>query len=222
MDQEQIKRDVVDNLYWDTRVDASEINVDVDEDGNVTLEGTVPSYRAKMAATLSAWTVNGVLTIDNQVAVSLPTEITLPTDDEIKSNIQNSLLWNPDLVSTDIEVSVENGIVTLEGSVDSYWKLYLAENEADVQGVIDMVNKLTVVPSEDILDEDIAEDVVNALERNANVDVDDVTVKVEDGGVTLTGSVPSWYAYTSAEDSAFYTLGVTEVDNQLVVQYQEG
>ncbi len=218
MDKETIKKDVVDNLYWDMRIDASNVKVEV-SDGKVTLKGSVPSYSSIRAATDDTWNVSGVTHVDNQLTVEYPTELTLPTDSEIQSNIENVLLWDSDVDSTKVDVEVENGIVILKGDVDAYWKVYHVENKSDVTGVIDVVNKLAVVPTEDVLDKDIAKDVVNALTRNFNVDVDDVNVKVKDGKVTLTGTVPSWTAYTSAETSAFYTLGVTEVDNQLTISY---
>jgi hyperosmotically inducible protein len=47
--EEQIKRDVVDQLYWDNRVDASDVTVEV-SNGTVTLRGTVPTYFASTAA----------------------------------------------------------------------------------------------------------------------------------------------------------------------------
>lgn len=219
MDKEKIKKNVIDNLYWDARVDASDVNVEVSDAGRVTLEGSVPSYSAIGVATDNAWDVEGVINVDNQLTVKYPSTVTVPSDEDIQSNINNSLLWDSNIDSSNIDISVDAGIVTLEGEVDAYWKLYHIENKADVTGVIDIVNKLAVVPTEEVMDEDIAESVVNALTRNYNVDVDDVNVKVESGKVTLTGSVPSWSAYTSAETSAFYTLGVVEVDNQLTIKY---
>ena len=53
---EQIKKAVVDMLYWDSRVDASDIHVEV-TDGEVTLRGTVPSYATKEAALFDAWKI---------------------------------------------------------------------------------------------------------------------------------------------------------------------
>lgn len=46
---EKIKKNVTDQLYWDHRVDASDVQIEVDE-GVVTLSGNVPSFTAKDAA----------------------------------------------------------------------------------------------------------------------------------------------------------------------------
>jgi osmotically-inducible protein OsmY len=215
---EKIKKEVVDQLYWDTRVDASDIEVQVDG-GEVTLTGEVSSYSDKQAATTTTWAINGVTVVDNQLSVEYPSTIELPADNEVKSNIQSVLLWNTEVDSSEIDVEVADHIATLEGTVDTYWEKIRAAELADVTGVFDVVNKLAVVPTEDFVDEDVATDVTDALERNLHVNVDNVTVKVKDGKVTLTGKVSSWTAYRSAEDSAFYTLGVKNVDNRLTIEY---
>jgi osmotically-inducible protein OsmY len=216
--QEKIKKDVVDQLYWDSRVDASNVEVEV-EDGEVALTGEVPSYSSRQAATSTVWSVDGVTAVANQLQVQYPSAIEFPSDGDVRSNIESILLWNTDIDSSEIDVMVEDHIVTLEGTVDTYWKKIRTEELADVTGVFDVVNKLAVVPTEDYVDEDIATDVTDALARNLHISVDDVTVKVKDGEVTLTGTVSNWTAYRSAEDSAFYTLGVRDVDNRLTIEY---
>ena len=57
----------------------------------------------------------------------------------------------------------------------------------------------------------------SALERNAALDVETMTVEAEDGEVTLTGTVPNWYAFSAAARTAAQTGGVREVRNRLVV-----
>jgi len=49
---EKIKKQVVDQLYWDARVDASDVKVEV-SDRNVILTGTVPSYGVRQAVETS-------------------------------------------------------------------------------------------------------------------------------------------------------------------------
>jgi osmotically-inducible protein OsmY len=74
-----------------------------------------------------------------------------------------------------------------------------------------------VVPTGDIIDETIGREIVDALERNANVDVDMVDVKVENGTVTLAGMVPNWRARRSAYEAALFTRGVINIRDNLVV-----
>ncbi len=212
---EEKKKDIVDAMYWDSRVDASDVSVRVD-DSEATLHGTVPSFRARRAAEDDAWSVSGIYNVNNQLNVRYTAPP--PPDADIQANVESVLLWNADIDSTRIDVSVDTGIVTLNGTVDTYWQRWRAENLAkDVNGVLEVINELTVVPGESILDENIANQIIRAYERNSIIDPDSVTVKVENGEVTLTGEVSSWYAHMRAEEIAAATLGVIFVENLLVV-----
>ena len=212
-----IKRDLIDELYWDHRVDASDVKAEV-VNGKVTLTGNVPSYSARSAAATAAWDIDGVSEVTNLLAVRFPPSQAVPTDAEIKVSAERTLAWNPDVYSADIKVTVMGGLVRLDGTVDGYWKRWKAQDlVSNLRGVIDVENHLTVVPSDDFLDKDIAQDIEAALERSQYVNAERVTVEVEDGDVTLTGTVPTYYARLRARDAAAFTSGVLEVDNHLVV-----
>lgn len=213
---EEIKRDLIDELYWDYRVDASSVKAEV-SNGKVTLSGTVPSYSARNAAATAAWGIDGVSEVTNLLSVRFPPTYTIPTDAEITASAERALAWNPDVYSEDINVNVSGGVVRLEGIVDAYWKRGKAEDlVGTLRGVVEVENRLAVVPSESFLDKDIARDIEAALERNLYVKAEDVTVKVEDGNVTLTGTVPSYYARGRAYEAAALTPGVLRVDNNIV------
>lgn len=213
---EGIAKDVVDSLYWDSRVDASKVAVTVNE-GIVSLSGTVSSYSERAAALEDAWIITGVQDVKNQLQVDFRTEV--PSDSEIKSNIEQAFTWDNDLYPFDIQISVETGWVTLEGTVDAFWKKVRAEDLAfSMRGATKVTNKIVVVPTQTIADEKIAESIVNALDRNVNVNVDNINVAVENGTVALNGTVPSWSAKQAAYDTARYTLGVKEVKDQVAVR----
>lgn len=214
---EQIKVEVARQLKWDARIDASDVSVMVDN-GRVELKGNVPSTTAKSAAYDDAHKVSGVVSVDNKLEVQFPKTKTVPTDADIKSNIISTFSYDSDLESYKIDVSVEGGWVTLEGTVDAYWEKAMAKNEAmDVHGVVGVTNNLAVVPTEDYLDEDIATDIVNALERNVTVTASDIDVKVENGEVTLSGTVDMLTEKNTAFDIAQHTPGVVSVDNEIIV-----
>jgi osmotically-inducible protein OsmY len=213
---EGIAKDVVDSLYWDSRVDASKVAVTVNE-GIVTLSGTVSSYSERAAALEDAWIITGVRDVKNQLQVDFRTEV--PAESEIKSNIEQAFTGDNELYPFDIQISVETGWVTLAGTVDAFWKKVRAEDLAfSMRGVAGVTNKITVVPKQTIADESIAESIVNALDRNVNVNVDDINVAVENGTVALNGTVPTWSAKRAAYDTARYTLGVKEVKDQVAVR----
>jgi osmotically-inducible protein OsmY len=214
---QEIKRDLIDELYWDYRVDTSDVKAEV-SDGKVTLTGTVPSYSARSAAAAAAWGIDGVGGVTNLLTVRFPPTYVVPTDAEIKTSAERTLAWNPDVYSADIDVTVSGGVVRLEGTADAYWKRWKAEDlVSNLNGVVDVENHLAVVPSENFIDRDIAQDIEAALERNQYINAENVTVKVEDGEVTLTGTVSSYYARGKACDAAAFTPGVLTVDNHIVV-----
>jgi osmotically-inducible protein OsmY len=213
---EDIRADVSSQLYWDNRIDESNINVDV-TDGRVILTGTVPTYSDRWQAEDDAYSISGVRYVDNRLRVS-PTTFPVPSDTEIASNIRNVLEWNPTIDSSRIDVSVSDGVVTLSGAVDSYWQKSRAGYiVANVGGVIDVSNLLRVEPVGTETDEDVRKDIVTTLARNTFIDADRVDVQVDGGVVTLTGTVDDYFAYRTAEDIAKFTSGVIDVHNSLVI-----
>lgn len=76
---EELKTIVVDKLCWDDCVNASEVNVIV-ENCKITLKGTVSSYRAKRIVEDDVREVAGIIEIDNQLQVQYPLMTPLPTD----------------------------------------------------------------------------------------------------------------------------------------------
>lgn len=66
-------------------------------------------------------------------------------DSGIKDEVCELLKWDPDVDATEVEVSVENGVVTLRGTVDSRHAKRRAERALDhVFGVLDVQNQLGV------------------------------------------------------------------------------
>jgi osmotically-inducible protein OsmY len=216
---EKIKKQIVDQLYWDNRIDASDIKVSVDG-SDVSLEGKVPDYTSTTYAVLDAYGVEGVSKVSNNLEIKIPSSIAVPTDDEIKRRVENLFVWSSSIDSKDIDVGVSNGHVALKGSVDTYYKKVHAENLiSNVTGVVDITNKLTIVPTKSYFDKEIAEDIEKSIDRRYDVAHEDVDVKVSNGIVTLLGKVPSWYAYSSIKQSAENTLGVVDVVDKLKIEY---
>jgi osmotically-inducible protein OsmY len=217
--EEAITTDVLAQLYWDTRVDATNVTVTV-HDGRVTLGGSVPTSMAKHAAAEDAWVVLGVRAVENQLTITPPPTAMRPSDRETVAAIRSRLAQRADLAleMAKIEVSAVDGAVTLEGTVESYWKKLEVETEAlQVTGVLDVTNKLAVVPTERVADEALARVIVSAIDRDSRVNVDDVDVTVSNGKVTLSGAVPSRVARLAAYRAALYTSGVTDIKDNIIV-----
>lgn len=216
--EEEIASEIAEQFTWDPLISSADLEIEVKESGEVTLTGTVPSLTASAAAEADACSVEGVTKVINRLAVEFPDEAEIPPDEQLQQTIESMLRWSTSIGSKDIDVSVSSGIVTLEGSVDAYWKKLRAESIAsDMYGVLDIDNRLSIVPAEKFTDEDIATEILNALERGTFVDPADVDIKVENGVVSFGGTVDSLSGINEAEDAAYYTLGVTDVINNLKI-----
>jgi osmotically-inducible protein OsmY len=212
---EEIKKNIIDQLYWDSQVDASNLQVLVNE-GRVTLMGVVNTYAARKAALNDAWIIPGVRALQDQLLVRYTVEV--PPDDRIKRSIEEALIAHSEIDSSGIQVTVNAGLITLEGSVDAYWRRLAVEEAAgSVTGVLAIKNNIAVVPTESAEDEEIARELTSTLDRSERVPAGAVTVQVDSGVVTLTGSVSDMLASMTAAELAGRTRGVVDVENQILV-----
>ncbi len=120
---------------------------------------------------------------------------------ELQTDVQNAIKWEPLLKAAEIGVTAKDGVVSLTGVVDSYAKKMEAENAAKrVIGVKALVEKIEVKfpNSWTKTNAQIATEVLNVLNANWSVPKDKVTVKVEDGWVTLEGELPWNYQKEAA------------------------
>ena len=215
--KEETEKKIIDHLYWDSRVDASDINVCIKDD-TVQLTGTVPTQLGREAAESDVWAVPGITHVENLISVRSNGNVEVLNDTEIRDDLRNVLNWDPSLAGDNIVVSVDNGIAALEGWVDVYWKKTRAEELAfEVVGIVSVSNRLVVVPTHDILDEVVAQGIMDALSRNGEINVETIDIKVANGRVTLTGTVPERASYRAVFDIVRYTTGVREVKNELMI-----
>ena len=213
---ELLKKAVVEQLTWDDRVDASKVSVEV-ENGTVILMGEVPSHFTRTAAQNDALKIVGVRRVVNEILIRPPLEPSL-TDMEIENDIKEKLFNNPEIHLRDIEVVVSAGTVTLRGTVSAYWKKMHADDlVSDQPGVVFIENLLAVVPTKDYYDQEIAKEIISALDRTVDVDPDEITVKVERGKVLMSGTVPNRAARQLAYEAAWFTPGVINVEDHLSV-----
>ena len=213
-----IKKRIIEELEWDNRIDSSRISVIVD-DKKVTLEGKVPRYRTKISAQEDAWMIDGIVSVENNLEVEPVKREAVLNDHEIHDRVKLIFFADPDLVSSKLDVEVDNGIVSLIGEVDSIWKKHYAEVRAStVSGVRDVSNEIAVVLTDRKEDKEIADKIVHALDRRNLVDGDNVDVRVEDSKVKLDGTVESRIAWKNVYDAVRFTEGVSEIENNLTVE----
>lgn len=214
---EEIKTKVVEQLAWDSRIDASRVAVAV-SNGTVTLKGRVPSYTARRVAEEVAGPVAGVVSVDNQLVVEPPSSKAV-SDQDIRQNAQRTLDTSADFDPEGIKVAVDGGRIVLEGTVRAYWEKVTAATLVEgIAGVIDVDNRIAVVPTETIDDALIADEIVHALDRNARTDASAINVKVENGSVTLSGFASDLHAEQTATSIARHTAGVRDIVNHIEIQ----
>jgi len=209
----QIHHDVLEELKWDSRVDETEVGVQV-ASGVVTLTGTVTSWAKRVAAQEAAHRVIGVHDVANDIKVKTPGALTR-TDTDIAQAVRRSLEWDVFVPEEKITSTVADGYVTLEGAVDRWSQRYDAERAVrNLAGVKFVVNKITVKPAKPVT-EDVRRAIEQALERRAEREARRIRVDVKDGVVTLTGAVHSWAERKSVVAAARFTPGVQRVEDRL-------
>jgi osmotically-inducible protein OsmY len=214
MTDHDLKQHVQSALDWEPSLDASDIGVSVDE-GVVTLRGNVASYAEKIAAERVALRVYGVKAVANDLVVHLVSAFE-HTDTEIAQAAVAALKWNTVVPKDRITVTVANGWLTLNGTLDwQYQKDAAARAVRDLMGVKGVTNTITVQPRVKTID--VRDKIEAAFKRSAEIDARRVNVTAADGKVILSGNVHSWAERQEAERAAWAAPGVTQVEDRLTI-----
>lgn len=188
------------------------------EDGVVTLSGVTHNALSADRAPRLAENIRGVRSVVNTVEVRTPDR---PAE-EIRADVSAALKRCPAPNVQTIEVSAAEGMVTLEGTVNSWREKRLAEQKAkSIRGVKGVENDLEIVYDAERTDADIRKDVETVLRWDAWLHGADLDVAVNDGKVELLGSVASAMQRRRAQADA-WVKGVTAVSVNGVTVASEG
>lgn len=209
----QLCEAVTRQLEWDPQVTSNDISVAA-ADHVVTLTGFVHNYNEKYAAENAAKSVYGVQVVANDIEVKLKAS---RTDPEIARDVADAIKLDVTVPDDGIKAAVQNGFVTLEGTVE--WNFQRTNVEAGarkVPGVRGVMNRIVVKPRT-VSSTDVLHRIEDALRRTAAVDARRITVSTKDSQVHLYGSVRSWAERCEAEHAAWAAPGVSEVIDHISV-----
>jgi len=209
-----IREAVEAELTFDPLVDATDITVK-NINGDVALNGTVPSYPQYLEAAAAARRVAGVKHVHNHLSVELQTS-DYRGDAQLTTAANNALAWDA-TVPSGVEASARGGNVTLTGTVNFGAQRTAAE--LAVSGLIGVRNvRNEIAINFDADPGDVTVLVQDALDRNALM-VDDSEVLIDSAGntVTLTGRVRTWAEHDAVIGATWMASGVYDVVDDLVI-----
>jgi osmotically-inducible protein OsmY len=201
-------------LDFDPLVDAADITVR-NMNGDVALNGTVPSYPQYREAAAAAQRVDGVKNVHNHLEVVLP--LGDSRDDAMLTTAANNALSLNITVPDGIEATARDGNLMLTGTAKFGAQRTAAELAvAGLTGVRNVRDDVEIEQDADPIDVNIL--VEDALDRWALIP-DDSDVKVDTKGntVTLTGHVRTWAEHDAVIDAAWMASGVNDVNDVLTV-----
>ncbi len=210
-----LHRDVLEALEFEPKVSIGAIGIAV-ELGVVTLSGTVHSFAEKWAAETATRRVKGVRGIANEIKVDLPGMHRYDDADIAKTAVE-FLQWDVFQPKT-IVVSVENGIISLSGTVPHHFQKRDAQEALGrLTGVRSIINNIEVLSG--VEPKEIAKKIDERFQRGAHFDAQRIFVQTKDGKVKLTGEVRSLAERDEALNAAWSVPGVFKVDDDLTVVF---
>lgn len=211
-----IKNDILEELTWLSNVDETQVGVVV-KDGVVTLTGLVFSYPIKLAIEKAVKKVAGVKAFAEEIKVGYISTLN-KTDTEIANSAINALEWNASVPNNKVIVEVQNGWITLSGTLEHAFQRDAAKRTVEyLTGVKGVTNLIRL--KEAIKPMDIEAEIISAFNRSSIFDAEGITVETADHIVKLSGKVHSLTQKEEAEKIAFNAPGVYTVQNELKVEY---
>lgn len=142
-------------------------------------------------------------------------------DLSLRRAVEEELEFDPAIEAANIGVTVENGVVTLTGHVNSYAEKIAAEHAAaGVEGVRGIAQELAVrYPNHKrTADDEIAQRALRIIDWDAALPDGGVKVRVQNGVVTLSGEVEWGYQRAAAEQAVRRLSGVVGINNAITVR----
>lgn len=211
-----IKSDVLTELKYEPSVKTTDIGVLV-KNGAVTLTGFTTTYGEKWDAVRATKRVSGVRAVADDIKVKLASSHDR-TDGEIAASAADHLEWSTSVPNDKVDITVQNGWVTLTGKLEWRYQKNAAENSVMFLTGVKGVTNLITIASKAVASE-IAALIEKAFERNALLDSNKIKVKTSGSDVTLIGKVRTYAEKEEAERVAWAAPGVYSVDDKIKVEW---
>lgn len=207
IDDDDVLEAIETELRYDDAISADRLDVQVDA-GIVTLSGTTFTLLAKRRASQLIGSLKGVRAIVDRTQVASGGR----TDDRVRSDVKDALRDDPVADENEIRVELENGRVTLSGTVDSFAEAQIAEETiAGVRDVVEIDNQLQIDEMTKRPANEIRAEILRRFELDPFLAEGLIRLAVQDAKVTLSGVVGSANEKNLAAMLS-YVAGVREVD----------
>jgi len=215
MRDDDLRRDVAAELFWDPQVASETIEISA-ASGMITLRGTAASLRLKRAGGGAAARVRGVTRVANELRVQIPDE-DRRDDEDLRGDVMEALMLDVSVPMT-VDAQARDGFVTLTGTAQWHYQREAAEfRTANVPGVAGVDSAITLTQTPDA--REVREAIRAAFRRDAVLEKDGISVETSaDGLVILSGVVSSRAAHDHAVAAAWYAPGVIQVDCRIRVE----
>jgi osmotically-inducible protein OsmY len=193
------------------------------EDGIVTLTGTVGLYQDKLDAAKKTKKLANVTGVRNDIAVAGETVPDAQLQQKLAKKLAYDRVGYYDNAFNYLALSVKDGVATINGdTLNDVAKDSALAIVARTPGVKDVVNQVNVLPVS-LFDDSIRVRTARAIYRDsvlgryASDPVHPIRIVVDNGHVTLYGTVESTMDKTIAGIRANSVPGAFSVENKLVV-----
>ncbi|MDH1692335.1 MULTISPECIES: BON domain-containing protein [unclassified Pseudomonas] len=142
-------------------------------------------------------------------------------DLDLRDLVLEELEFKPDINAASIGVTVQNGVVTLSGHVNSYAQKVSAERTVKaMKGVRGLAEEIEVRLNklEGTADDTIASRALNIIAWSSDANVEGIQVTVQKGAVTLEGQLDWQYQKEVIEQAVLRLSGVVGVHNRITLK----
>jgi osmotically-inducible protein OsmY len=141
------------------------------------------------------------------------------SDAELERDVNDELLWDPRVDPAEIAVAAKDGVVTLRGTVGSFYERRAAKRAAKrvygVKSVDDQV-EVRMIMANRIDDAELRGSVLQMLMLDSLVP-STIDAHVKDGVIKLTGTAEWQFQRDAAEDDVMSVYGVVDIIDEVTI-----